>query len=241
MRYTENPTVDFRKAETIETEDAAAFTVFIGAVPGETPVAWFSHKDEQAHPGVWVRRGMYRLKHGSFVDPSDLSCYAAQYYEPFASGRHECVQIGRTPETMAAPEGVTPAATAADLVAAICALAEVPESALALAAEAGEEARGASEAVGEAAEAVLAADGPDEGADATPAEDDAEAVAAAEGGSMADDVALAEDAAPAASALKLLQPDYAFEFHGALTRGWHAQLYTAESEDGTVRQLLVLR
>lgn len=241
MRYTENPTVDFTKVETIETEDATAFATFIAAVPGETPVAWFSHKDDQAHPGVWMRRGTYRLKHGSFVDPSDLSCYAAQYYEPFASGRHECVQIGRTPETMVAPEGVTPAATAADLVAAICTLAEVPESVLASAPEAGEEMRGADGAAGEAAEAALAAEGPDESAGDAPVEGDAEAAAAAEGASTADDAALAGETVPAAPALKLLQPDYAFEFHGALTRGWHAQLYAAESEDGTVQKLLVLR
>ncbi|MEC4184442.1 hypothetical protein VJ918_06405 [Adlercreutzia sp. R21] len=185
--------VFFRK-----TEDAAAFVAFIDTVPGETLVAWYSHKDEQAHPGAWVRRGMCRLKHGSFVDPTDLFCYAAQYYEPFASGRHECVQIGRSPKTMAAPDDVTPASTVADLAAAIRALAEVAKEAA---------------------------------ADAAPAAGDAEAAAKA-------------DAAAAASAtlvLKLLQPDYAFEFHGALTRGWHAQLYAAESEDGTLSQLIVLR
>lgn len=221
MRYTENPTVDFRKTETIETEDAGAFVAFIGTVPGETPVAWYSHKDEQAHPGAWVRRGMYRLKHGSFVDPTDLSCYAAQYYEPFGSGRHECVQIGRTPETMAVPDDVTLAPTAADLVAAIRALAEVAEEA-----EADAEETEGSLATGDL-EAASGGEGSDGVAEAAPVGADAEV-----------DV---EAAAPVAPALKLLQPDFAFEFHGALTRGWHAQLYTAESEDGTVSRLIVLR
>lgn len=200
MQYTENPTADFRKVESIETEDAAAFAAFLDAVAPETPVAWYSHKDEAAHPGAWVRRGRYRLKHGSFVDPSDLSCYAAQYYEPFASGRHKCVQIGRTPETMALPDDVTPAPTAAALAAAIRALADLSEG------PEGSEAAGGAE---------------------TPA-DEASEPAAAEG-------------AGAAPVLKLLQPDYAFEFHGALTRGWHAQLYAAEAEDGSVERLIVLR
>ena len=55
----------------------------------------------------------------------------------------------------------------------------------------------------------------------------------------ASEPAAAEGAA--APALKLLQPDYAFEVHGALTRGWHAQLYAAEAEDGSVERLIVLR
>lgn len=200
MQYTENPTADFRKVESIETEDAAAFAAFLDAVAPETPVAWYSHKDEAAHPGAWVRRDRYRLKHGSFVDPSDLSCYAAQYYEPFAGGRHECVQIGRTPETMALSDDVTPAPTAGALAAAIRALADLSEGLE------GSEAAGGAE---------------------TPA-DEASEPAAAEG-------------AGAAPVLKLLQPDYAFEFHGALTRGWHAQLYAAEAEDGSVERLIVLR
>lgn len=210
MQYTENPTADFRKVESIETEDAAAFAAFLDAVAPETPVAWYSHKDEAAHPGAWVRRGMYRLKHGSFVDPSDLSCYAAQYYEPFAGGRHECVQIGRTPETMALPDDVTPAPTAGALAAAIRALADLPPE------PEGSEAAGGAEA---------SADEASGGAEI--AVDEASEPAAAEGA--------------AAPALKLLQPDYAFEFHGALTRGWHAQLYAAEAEDGSVERLIVLR
>lgn len=200
MQHTENPTVDFRKVESIETEDAAAFAAFLDAVAPETPVAWYSHKDEAARPGAWVRRGMYRLKHGSFVDPSDLSCYAAQYYEPFASGRHECVQIGRTPETMAMPGDVTPAPTAGALAAAIRELADLPAE----------------------------PEGPAASVDVEAPTDETPEPAAAEG-------------AGAAPALKLLQPDYAFEFHGALTRGWHAQLYAAEAEDGAIEQLIVLR
>lgn len=211
MQYTENPTADFRKVESIETEDAAAFAAFLDAVASETPVAWFSHKDEAAHPGAWVRRGMYRLKHGSFVDPSDLSCYAAQYYEPFASGRHECVQIGRTPETMAMPDDVTPAPTAGALAAAIRELADLP-----------------AEPEGSAAPEGAEAPADEASVDVEVPADEASEPAAAEG-------------AGAAPALKLLQPDYAFEFHGALTRGWHAQLYAAEAEDGAVEQLIVLR
>lgn len=211
MQYTENPTADFRKAESIETEDAAAFAAFLDAVAPETPAAWFSHKDEAAHPGAWVRRGMYRLKHGSFVDPSDLSCYAAQYYEPFASGRHECVQIGRTPETMAMPDDVTPAPTAAALAAAIRELADLP-----------------AEPEGSAASEGAEIPADEASVDAEAPADEASEPAAAEG-------------AGAAPALKLLQPDYAFEFHGALTRGWHAQLYAAEAEDGSVERLIVLR
>lgn len=211
MQYTENPTADFRKVESIETEDAAAFAAFLDAVAPETPVAWYSHKDEVAHPGAWVRRGMYRLKHGSFVDPSDLSCYAAQYYEPFASGRHECAQIGRTPETMAMPDDVTPAPTAGALAAAIRELADLPAEPEGSAAP-----EGAEIPADEASVDVEA-----------PADETSEPAAA--------------DEAAAAPALKLLQPDYAFEFHGALTRGWHAQLYAAEAEDGSVEQLIVLR
>lgn len=222
MQYTENPTADFRKVESIETEDAAAFAAFLDAVAPETPVAWYSHKDEAAHPGAWVRRGMYRLKHGSFVDPSDLSCYAAQYYEPFASGRHECVQIGRTPETMAMPDDVTPAPTAGALAAAIRELADLPAEPEGSAAP-----EGAEIPADEASGGAEIAGGDASGSAEVPADEVSEP-AAAEG-------------AGAAPALKLLQPDYAFEFHGALTRGWHAQLYAAEAEDGSVERLIVLR
>lgn len=97
MKYAENESLDFRKVQTIETEDLFEFQDFLSSIPEQTPIAWFSHKDEKVHQGVWIRRGRYRLKHGSFVDPSDLSCYAAQYYEPFGSGRHNCLQIGRSP------------------------------------------------------------------------------------------------------------------------------------------------
>ena len=53
--------------------------------------------------GVWIRAGRYRLKHGSFIDPSDLSCYGAQYYEPDEdAGRHRGLQLVFGDE---APEG----------------------------------------------------------------------------------------------------------------------------------------
>lgn len=52
----------------------------------------------------------------------------------------------------------------------------------------------------------------------------------------------AAPATPAEPELKLLQPDYAFEMHGALTRGWHAQRYVATNEDGEItHHLVVLR
>lgn len=183
FKYTEVPDIDFQMVEKIETEDRAELLAFLVEVPAETPVAWFSHKDEQGHTGVWLRRGNYRLKHGSFVDPSDLSCYAAQYYEPFASGRHECLQIGRSPQAAQKPEDAMAVSTAQELMDAIDRLAPLPKS-------------------------------------EPPVEDAAE---------------------EEASELKLLQPDSAFELHGALTRGWHAQRYIAANEDGeTTHHLIVL-
>lgn len=194
FKYTEALDVDFQMAEKIETEDRAELLAFLAKVPAETPVAWYSHKDEQGHPGVWLRRGNYRLKHGSFVDPSDLSCYAAQYYEPFSSGRHECLQIGRSPQAAQKPEDALATATAQELMDAIDQLAPLPKIEMS-------------------------------------AEDVAEEKAAEE-----------EEVAPVEPELKLLQPDYAFEMHGALTRGWHAQRYTATNEDGEItHHLIVLR
>ena len=222
MKYSENPAADFRIERKIETDDPTEFVAFLASVPAEAPVAWYSHKDEGAHPGVWVRRGNYRLKHGSFVDPSDLSAYAAQYYEPFNSGRHEAVQIGRTPVSMAMPEDVTPAATVAALIEAIQAL--TPEIAPAAAAD--EEA-----AEGEAADGQIV-----EVTQETAASEEAqETVDGAD--------APIKTSAELVAELKFLQPDYAFEFHGALTRGWHAQLYAAEpAEENAVPEcLLVLR
>lgn len=169
MKYSAYPAADYTLDSKVETEEPAEFAAFLRTVPADAPVAWYSHKDEGAHLGVWVRRSTYRLKHGSFVDPYELSAYAAQYYEAAEGGRHEAVQIGRTPETMAAPEGVLPVATAGQLLEALTGL--VP-------ADAGEGFEGA------------------------------------------------ECTAP--MPMKYLQPDYVFEFHGALTRGWHGQLYVAE-------------
>lgn len=179
MKYSAMPDLDFRLDRMFETGDLREFVALLEEVPAETPVAWYSHKDEIAHPGAWVRRGLYRLKHGSFVDPSDLSAYAAQYYEPFASGRHEAIQIGRTPQSFAAPEDAIAVSTVEELAAAIRDLS--PEAAW-------------------------------------------------------------EEEDPMPSDLKILQPDYAFEFHGALTRGWHAQVYAADvEEEGVSARLLVLR
>lgn len=184
FKYTEKPGIGYALAEKIETEDRAELIGFLAMLPAETPVAWYSHKDEQGHPGAWIRRGSYRMKHGSFVDPSDLSCYAAQYYEAFGGGRHECLQIGRSLPNAAIPENAVPISTTGELIAAIKELAPLPE----------------------------------------------------EGEDGANDESIEE------SELKLLQPDYAFEFHGALTRGWHAQYYTARDEAGAVtEQLIVLR
>lgn len=222
MKYSENPAADFRIERKIETDDPTEFVAFLASVSAEAPVAWYSHKDEGAHPGVWVRRGNYRLKHGSFVDPSDLSAYAAQYYEPFSSGRHEAVQIGRTPVSMAMPEDVTPAATVAALIEAIQAL--TPEIAPAATTDEGP---GEGEAVeGQPVDVARAAAGDEEAQEA------------------ADEAAAPiKTSAELVAELKFLQPDYAFEFHGALTRGWHAQLYAADpaEENAAPEYLLVLR
>ena len=181
MKYSEDPTFEFSLVSKVEAEEPAAFVEFLASVPADTPVAWYSHKDEGAHPGVWMRRGMYKLKHGSFVDPSDLSAYAAQYYEAAPAGRHEAIQIGRSPSAQFVPADATPVATAGEMLAAI------------------------------------------------------EALSAAS-------VDAAEEGAQPAFEMKYLQPDYAFEFHGALTRGWHGQLYAAEDGEGeTAAMLVVLR
>lgn len=240
FKYAEAPDVDFQMAGKIETEDRAELLAFLAEVPADTPVAWYSHKDEQGHPGVWLRRGNYRLKHGSFVDPSDLSCYAAQYYEPFSSGRHECLQIGRSPQAVQKPEDALATATVRELMGAIDQLAPLLRIETPAANVVEEEATGAGDGTAEevadgaaeekalAAETLVAAETP---AAAAAASLEAEAQAAE-----------TEGAAVEIPELKLLQPDYAFEMHGALTRGWHAQRYVATNEDGEItRHLVVLR
>ena len=228
FKYAETPEVDFQMAEKIETEDRAELLAFLAEVPADAPVAWYSHKDEQGHAGVWLRRGNYRLKHGSFVDPSDLSCYAAQYYEPFSSGRHECLQIGRSPQADQKPEDALAAATVRELMDAIDQLAPLPRTEMS--AEDVAEEKAAEAAEGTVEEKALAAETPAAAA-ATAASLEAEAQAAE-----------TESAAAEIPELKLLQPDYAFEMHGALTRGWHAQRYVATNEDGEItRHLVVLR
>lgn len=82
--------------------DVFDFLDLISDVPDETPVMWKSSRDATGRPGIWLSRGAYKLKHGSFVDPSDLSCYGAPYYEPAEDGRHDCLQIGHGLE---GPEG----------------------------------------------------------------------------------------------------------------------------------------
>ena len=204
MKYAENSQVDYQLTDKIETQDASEFMAFLTQLPAEAPVAWFSHKDDQGHSGAWVRRGFYKLKHQSLVDPSDLSCYAAQVYEASPSGRHECVQIGRSPRADLVPADALGAPTVGALIAAIRTLVPLP-------------ADDADDAEGEGA---------------------AEEAAVAEEGAELAPVAAAQPAAD----LKLLQPGYAFEYHGALARGWHAQSYASQAdEDGTVETLLVLR
>lgn len=136
--------------------DAPSFMEQLAEVPDEVPVYWRSNKDDAAYPGIWMRRGAYKLKHGSFVDPVDLSCFAAQHYVADSAGRHECVQIGHG---TSCPEDGTPV-----------------------------------EDVGELRRAVDQLASPD---------------------------------------IKLLQPDGAFELHGALTKGWSARAYALVAEGAT--------
>lgn len=222
MKYTEMPDCDYRLVRKVEADGPQAFIDFLQEIPSETPVAWYSHKDEEAHPGVWVSRGRYRLKHGSFVDPSDLSAYPAQYYEPFARGRHEAVQIGRTPKQMAAPADVTPVSTVDDLITALHAL--VPEI---VQVEADAEVAEIAEPIGGSEEKI---------------EEDMQDGATVEAEGAGAVGSSARTAAELVAELKFLQPDYAFEFHGALTRGWHGQYYVALGEDDEVKaELVVLR
>lgn len=248
FKCTETPDVDFQMTGKIETEDRAELCAFLAEVPAATPVVWYSHKDEQGHPGVWLRRGNYRLKHGSFVDPSDLSCYAAQYYEPFGSGRHECLQIGRSPQAAQKPEDALAVATAQELMDAIDQLAPLPKIEMSAEETAEEEAAAAAE--GTVEEEVAGAETPataaevaEAGVEMAEAEAEVAEVAAAMAPTEpAEPAEHAEPAEPAEPKLKLLQPDYAFEMHGALTRGWHAQRYIATNEDGEIsHHLIVLR
>lgn len=230
FKYTETPDVDYQIAEKIETEDRTELVGFLAGLPGDTPVAWYSHKDERGHPGVWVRRGMYRLKHGSFVDPSDLSCYAAQYYEAFSGGRHECLQIGRSLQAAQKPEDAVAAPTVKHLMDAIDQLAPLPKMAMPAEDVAEEEVVEAVEADGALTERTE---------DAPAAQ--AEAIEHVQAAATVDE-APESPMEPQEPELKLLQPDYAFEMHGALTRGWHAQRYvTINEEGGVTHQLVILR
>lgn len=202
MKYSAHPNVDYSLDCKVEAQAPDELVAFLEGLPADVPVAWYSHEDEGAHPGVWMRRGMYRLKHGSFVDPADLSAYAAQYYEADERGRHDAVQIGRSPEGVATPADAIPVATVGELLAAIAQLVPTPE--------------GVEDAT------AVAGDGEE-----------------ADEGAMA---AVAFAGAPCSSVfpLKYLQPDAAFELHGALTRGWHAQRCVAEFADGERKQLVVM-
>ena len=42
--------------------------------------------------GLWLSFGTYVLKHGSFIDPTDLEVYGRQYYIPESSGHHTCIE-----------------------------------------------------------------------------------------------------------------------------------------------------
>ena len=84
----------FQPGEVLEAADIPTFLTQLEAIDDEVALAWKSNKDKGAYPGIWLRHGHYKLKHGSFVDPYDLSCYAAQYYVADEAGRHFCSQIG---------------------------------------------------------------------------------------------------------------------------------------------------
>ncbi len=60
---------------------------------------------------------------------------------------------------------------------------------------------------------------------------DAAAEAKTRGDAAADDVEDSEPALPVIECSRLIQPDADFEKHGALTRGWHIQVWEADDEN----------
>lgn len=273
--YAGNSGVDYHVAAQGASSDVAEFVGMIQEAGLDTPVAWFSHRHQEARPGLWLTEGNFRLKNGSFVDPWSLDCYGAQYYEPWSSGRHTCLRIGYT-ETV--PAEAKSFATVGEFLEVLTEF--VPEVAAVVAANeaAGQEA-GAAVSDEAAGDEAAGGDAPVEGAATAEASEGAEAAAvsaaqvtaavadaelAAEvvagapadangqeseltaGGNLAatepaggvaaksdaaDDAESSEPTLPVIECSRLIQPDADFEKHGALTRGWHIQVWEAEDED----------
>lgn len=231
--YAGNPGVDYHVAAQGASSDVAEFVGMIQEAGLDTPVAWFSHQHQEARPGLWLTEGNFRLKNGSFVDPWSLDCYGAQYYEPWSSGRHTCLRIGYT-ETV--PAEAKPFATVGEFLDVLTEF--VPEVAAVVAANeaAGQEAGAAAdEAAGEdvPVEDVVASEGASAGAATAEASEGAEAaaVSAAQVTAAVADAESSEPTLPVIECSRLIQPDADFEKHGALTRGWHIQVWEADDED----------
>ena len=155
------------------------------------------------------------------------------------------MQIGRSPQAAQKPEDALAVATAQELMDAIDQLAPLPK--IEMSAEDTAEEEEAAAAEGTVEEEVAGAETPATAAEVAEAgvemaEAEAEVAEVAAAMAPTEPAEPAEHAEPAEPELKLLQPDYAFEMHGALTRGWHAQRYIATNEDGEItHHLIVLR
>lgn len=126
MDFMDNSESPYVPSTEHEAQDIPSFLIDIENLPEDTVIGWRNNRKRTAHPGIWIRRGMYKLKHGSFVDPSDLSCYAAQFYVADPAGRHDCVQIGHGLE---GPDDSTPIETVGELRSALAEFAPVADGA----------------------------------------------------------------------------------------------------------------
>ena len=67
----------------------------IEVLADSVPAGFLAKHSTEVVEQVWVRMGRYSLKHGSFIDPSDLEVYGRQYYVPDAQqGKFACVEMG---------------------------------------------------------------------------------------------------------------------------------------------------
>lgn len=211
MKCSVFPGVEYRAYEEYESLSASEFYDLLSDVDDDVVALWCGPKEREAQEGLWFRQGTYKLKHISLIDPFDLSCYGGQVYvRDDDSGRHACLQLGHA----AIPEDARPIPTVGAL-----------KEALRLCAGCGQEAPVEGDG--------CAADASSEG------QADAQG-APAEGSCPADGASLQQGAEqpqeqsaprPPAPELKLLEPDARFEYHGALTKGWHAVSYRSESAE----------
>ena len=97
LEYAAMPETMFEQEDRLTAAGLQDIYELLAVAHDDAPIVHLSYDKEKRvdrlEDGVWIRKGSYRLKHGSFIDPSDLAVYGGQYYEADATGSHEALEV----------------------------------------------------------------------------------------------------------------------------------------------------